>query len=351
MAENEGPITADSLFIPDLCRVRAVFLLLITTELVALLFALVRGGSNWLDWDFLGLVSLLMQWTVLTSAALICLLRPWLARFNPAQVTIAVLLLVLADVGLFTYLADTLILGQGTRQSLDPVQWGRNLLIAALVTLLVLRYFYLQHQWQAQRQSSLQAKIAALQARIQPHFLFNSLNSIASLIASDPDKAEDAVLDLSEIFRASLRNDDELITLDQELHLCRQYLAVETLRLGERLQVEWLLDASAGDQALPPLTLQPLVENAVYHGIQPFPEGGTLQIETQLNRNSVYVLVRNPLPRAETRHHHGNRIALENIRARLAALFGDQAVLKSSYHEGWYTVTLRLPRKPLREVS
>lgn len=350
MAESERPTVSETLFIPDLCRVRAVFLLLITTELVAVLFALVRGGSGWLDWDFLGLVSLLMQWTVLTSAALICASRPWLARLQPPQITLLVLALVLADVGLFTYLAQVLVLGPGP-DALTATQWGRNLLIAALVTLLVLRYFYLQHQWQAQRQSSLQAQVAALQARIQPHFLFNSLNSIASLIATDPQKAEDAVLDLSEIFRASLRKDDELITLDQELQLCRQYLAVEHLRMGDRLKEEWMLDRSAGDQALPPLTIQPLVENAIYHGIQPFPEGGTLQIETQSGKDSVYVLVRNPLPRAATRHHRGNRIALENIRARLTALFGDRAVLKSSYHEGWYTVTLRLPRKPLREVS
>lgn len=335
-----GSREADT-FIPDLCRVRAVFLLLVTTELVAILFALVRGAETWLDWEYLGLVSLLAEWTVLTSAALICLLRNQFRKLSVAMTTVSVLALVLADLAIFSLAADHLI-GYGS-DAASRQQLGRNLLIAALVTLMILRYFYLQHRWRIQKQAELQSRLSALQARIQPHFLFNSMNSIAALIESDPARAEDAVLDLSELFRASLQTAQQWIRLADELALCRRYLAIESLRLGPRLQQHWNLDPSTDGQALPPLTLQPLLENAVYHGIQPRPEGGLVQVESERRGNWVYLLIRNPLPTEQALQHEGNRMALANIRARLQMVFDDQAVLKASRHDGWYTVTLRLP--------
>lgn len=187
--------------------------------------------------------------------------------------------------------------------------------------------------------------LTALQARIQPHFLFNSMNTIASLIAVNPDQAEEAVLDLSELFRASLRTVDQLIPLNQELDLCQRYLAIEALRLGDRLTLEWAIEPGLEAQAIPPLSLQPLVENAIYHGIQPRPDGGTVRIEAQSRGDFVYLMVQNPIPDQNDRQHEGNRMALANIRLRLQALFGAPAVLKQSHHNDIYTVTLRLPRQ------
>ena len=336
---------------PDLCRVRAVFLIIIVTELVVVLFALIRASDGWLDWDYLGLASLFAQWSVLVSAALICLLRRPLARLSISLATAAILAIVLGNVLLLTLIGQWLLSGGTPGLQPDWQNLGRNLLIATLITLMLLRNFYLQHQWRLEKQAQLEARVASLQARIQPHFLFNSMNTIASLIATDPERAEDAVLDLSSLFRASLRNaSDRLIPLAEELQLCRQYLDLESLRLGERLHVNWSLDENANQQGIPPLTLQPLLENAVYHGIQPLTAGGTIEIETEARGRSVYVLIRNPLPETSSNASQGQQVALENIRARISAIYDQTAAFKTSQDGQWFTVTLRLP-KQTAEVS
>ncbi|SDW94578.1 sensor histidine kinase [Marinobacter mobilis] len=336
-------------FVPDLCRVRAVFMLLVTSELMVLLLAVMQSANQWIDWNYFGLLSLFVQWTVLTSAALICTLRPWLSQLTTARASSVITVLVLLDVFAFSLFADNVL-------NPDPgiTGWqaiGKKLLAAAIITLMVLRYFYLQSQWQQQRQAEMQARLTALQARIQPHFLFNSMNTIASLISTRPDQAEDAVLDLSELFRASLRTQDRLISLEEELALCRRYLMIESLRLGDRLQLDWQIAPGLERQAIPPLTLQPLLENAIYHGIQPNPQGGTVRIEGYRRGASVYILVQNPKPGEDQRRHSGNRMAMDNIQSRLLALFGETAVLKQSHHDGIYTVTLRLPRQTVPAPS
>jgi two-component system sensor histidine kinase AlgZ len=209
---------------------------------------------------------------------------------------------------------------------------------------ILLRYFFLQHQWKEQRQAELRARIQALQARIRPHFLFNSMNSIASLIAIDPQKAEDAVIDLSTIFRATLNNQTALIPVDEEIALCRRYLNIEALRLGNRLQISWKLAPSQQTVLIPPLTLQPLVENAIYHGIQPLTEGGTIAIESEIKQGYLYILISNPYDLSK-QQHHGNSIALDNISSRLQAIFGVGAILKTSQLDNIFTVTLRIPVK------
>jgi len=331
--------------VPDLCRVRAVFMLLITSELLVLVLAIVQARNSWIDWNYFGLLSLFVQWTTLTSAALICLLRPRLARMKTSRATLSIVALVLADVLAFSLFADSVLHPQP-----GPGFWqgvAKTLLLALLIVLMVLRYFYLQHQWQHQQEAEMQARLASLQARIQPHFLFNSMNTIASLIASNPQQAEDAVLDLSELFRASLRTDDQLIALRRELELCQRYLAIESLRLGERLRLEWDIQPGLEQQVIPPLTLQPLVENAIYHGIQPRPEGGTVRVEVSAKGQFVYLMVQNPAPDATQSQHEGNRVALSNTQARIRALFGEPAVLKQSRQDNIYTVTLRLPRRSI----
>lgn len=342
---NGDEIVSDDFFVPDLCRVRAVFMLLVTSELLLLLLAMMQAGDRWLDWNYFGLLSLFTQWTLLTSTALICPLRNRLQHLSVPRTCAIITSIVLLDVLVFSLVADRLLAAEAS-----PLGWQtiiKNLLLAMIITLMVLRYFYLQNQWQQQRQTEMQARLTALQARIHPHFLFNSMNTIASLIASRPEQAEEAVLDLSELFRASLRTQDRLIRLGEELELCRRYLMIEGLRLGSRLAVDWQLDPALERQAIPPLTLQPLVENAIYHGIQPRPEGGTVRIESYRKGNFVYLLVQNPRPVTGQSDHQGNRMALDNIQSRLQALFGEPAVLKHSHHDGVYTVTLRLPWQTL----
>ncbi|HKK55027.1 sensor histidine kinase [Marinobacter sp.] len=347
---KQGGIIAlrgDDFYIPDLCRVRAVFMLVVTGELLALVLAVVQADERWIDWNYFGLLSLFVQWTLLTSAAAICLLRRWLGRRSVAMATIIVVAIVMLDVLAFSLFADSVI---KPSQAEPPWQGvAKNLLLALLITLMVLRYFYLQFQWQQQQEAEMQARLTALQARIHPHFLFNSMNTIASLISVNPERAEDAVLDLSELFRASLRAEDRLIPLSSELDLCRRYLAIEQLRLGERLALDWQIGERLEQQAIPPLTLQPLIENAIYHGIQPRPEGGTVRIEAYRKGSSVYLMVQNPRPAIDQRTHAGNRMALANIQSRLQALFGEPAVLKHSQQNEIYTVTMRLPWQKVGE--
>ncbi|WP_286816138.1 sensor histidine kinase [Marinobacter sp. UBA3607] len=338
-----------SFYVPDLCRVRAVFLMLVTSELFVLVLSIVQAEQGWIDWNYFGLLSLFVQWTTLTSAALICLLRPRLAHMGIAGATLAIVTLVLLDVLAFSLFADKVLNPQP-----GGILWqsiAKKLLLALLITLMVLRYFYLQHQWQQQQEAEMQARLTSLQARIQPHFLFNSMNTIASLIDSHPELAEEAVLDLSELFRASLRTTEQLVPLSRELELCQRYLAIEGLRLGERLALDWAIEPGLEQQAIPPLTLQPLVENAIYHGIQPRAEGGTVRIEVSAKDRFVYLLVQNPAPEAGESRHSGNHIALDNTLARLRALFGESAVLKRSRQNDIYTVTLRLPRQTVSQYK
>ena len=338
-----------SFYVPDLCRVRAVFLMLVTSELFVLVLSIVQAEQGWIDWNYFGLLSLFVQWTTLTSAALICLLRPRLALMDIAGATLAIVTIVLLDVLAFSLFADKVLNPQP-----GGILWqiiAKKLLLALLITLMVLRYFYLQHQWQQQQEAEMQARLTSLQARIQPHFLFNSMNTIASLIDSHPELAEEAVLDLSELFRASLRTTEQLVPLSRELELCQRYLAIEGLRLGERLALDWAIEPGLEQQAIPPLTLQPLVENAIYHGIQPRAEGGTVRIEVSAKDRFVYLLVQNPAPETGESRHSGNHIALDNTLARLRALFGESAVLKRSRQNDIYTVTLRLPRQTVSQYK
>ncbi|MBS3803859.1 MAG: sensor histidine kinase [Oleiphilaceae bacterium] len=344
IAGTAGEPVNSHFFVPDLCRARAVFMLVLTSELLVLLASMIRAEGVLIEWSYLGLLSLFTQWTVLGSAALVCALRHRLERLGVSRATVAIALIVALLVLLLSLISQK-VLSADAATSWQGI--GKNLLLALIVTLMVLRYFYLQNQWQQQRQAEMQARLTALQARIHPHFLFNSMNTIASLIVSRPDQAEEAVLDLSELFRASLKNQNRLTTLAEELALCRRYLMIEQLRLGERLVVDWAIADELEAQGIPPLTLQPLIENAIYHGIQPRAQGGTIIIKGHRQGSAVYFMVQNPRPEQDQKHHCGNRMALDNIQARLRVLFGESAILKHSQQGDIYTVTVRLPWRPL----
>jgi two-component system sensor histidine kinase AlgZ len=184
--------------------------------------------------------------------------------------------------------------------------------------------------------------VHALQARIRPHFLFNSMNTIAALTRSNPGRAEQAVQDLADLFRATLSDKRDTITLAEELEVARTYQRMEQLRLGARLQVEWKT-ASLPDSALVPgLMIQPLLENAIYHGIEPRAEGGTVTITGEVSGGLVTIVVRNPLDPSPGMRE-GNRLALANIRERLGLMYGERALMKSGRFDDEYIVTLRFP--------
>lgn len=325
------PAPAAAPFLPDICTLQAVFLLVMLGELLALALTLADTGLSTFDWENLGMRSFLLQWIVLLSAALLCPLRFRVARL-PVWLAGAACYLVVLAVTLICSVAG--LWAMGGWQPHDLFTLLGNLILAAIFAGIVLRYLYVQQQWSNQQKAELRARLQALQSRIHPHFLFNSMNSIASLIASEPDKAERMVEDLSSLFRASLA-EPGLVPLAQELALCRQYMAIEQMRLGERLQVHWQV-AEAAENGEPPcpvpsLLLQPLLENAVQHGIQSLTAGGLVAIEIALQDGRVNILMTNPMATAPTSDvpASGNRMALDNIRHRLQAHFGTAATFRA----------------------
>lgn len=335
----------DHFFIPDLCGGEAVFLLVLMAQLMVLVLVL-AGADTRGFWQQLAVTTLFVQWVVLLTTAFLCRLRGWLSRQPLGLVTVIVFAIVLSLIAMVDLISAYFFYGNeiiAKIDQMDGISRFRHLLIGAIMTGIVLRYFYLQHQLIQQKQAELMSRLQALQSRIRPHFLFNSMNSIASLIASDPKTAESAVEDLAELFRASLDEVTTEIPLTDELDLCKRYAHMEGLRLGRRLTMDWQIADMPKWIKVPILTIQPLVENAIYHGIQPLTEGGTVEVKVSYENPTVCIEVRNPIPDEQSgrRHVTGNRMALDNIQARLTALYGSEAKLNTSLNGATYVVSIR----------
>jgi two-component system sensor histidine kinase AlgZ len=216
----------------------------------------------------------------------------------------------------------------------------RYWLITALATTLILYYFHLRSR--ALSPALSEARLQALQARIRPHFLFNSINAVLSLIRQEPKRAETALEDLADLFRVLMADNRKLSTLEREVELTRQYLSLEQLRLGDRLRVDWHVDNMPGEALIPPLVLQPLVENAVYHGVEPSAEPGVIDINAYKSRDEVHLVLRNPY-RRQGNHHSGNKMALANIRERLSLHFDAEAGLRTTVTDNAYQVHIVMP--------
>lgn len=216
----------------------------------------------------------------------------------------------------------------------------RYWLFTGVLTLALIGYFDLRNR--ALSPALTQARLQALQARIRPHFLFNSLNAVLSLMRSEPRRAETALEDLCELFRVLMADNRKLIPLKQELELCRQYLDIESLRLEDRLNVEWRVDEMPDDAMVPVLVLQPLLENAVYHGIEPSAQPGTISIDVHRKSDRLEVVLSNPVTQS-SRQQTGNRMALANIKERLQLHFDAEATLTTKSDDGRFEVRIVLP--------
>jgi two-component system sensor histidine kinase AlgZ len=330
---------ANRCFLPDFCRIRTILTLILLGELFSFVLVITKAGNGRAFWDELALVSLFVQWVGLSSASLLCVTRLWLCQLNGVLAGVISYVLVLLVTGIATGLA-----AEALHQ---PLHWQllvQNLGIAAIVTAVLLRYFYLQHQWKERLRIEAQARLQALQSQIRPHFLFNSMNTIASLTRSQPALAEAVVEDLADLFRACLTDFRIPSTLQEELVTCRQYLRIEELRFGNRLSTVVELDQLPADALLPKLSLQPLIENAIYHGIEPSPEGGTVRIGGQRENDRMTIVIENSLPkRASVKPREGNRIAQENVRQRLETFFGGKVAIKAICSHDHYQLTLCIP--------
>lgn len=333
----------DDFFLPELCLPEALLSLILLAELLVLVLVLSEPMQPGFNWMRLAMTSLFVQWIVLLSAAILCWLRPYLKRLRAAVASALIGFLVLLLTLGCTAAAETLALAGPLQHEGEVNLYLRHALISLIMSALVLRYFYLQSQWRRQQRAELQARIESLQARIRPHFLFNSLNSIASLIVLDPHKAEQSVLDLSDLFRASLAKPGTLVSWREELALAQRYLSIEQYRLGERLQMRWEVDQVPDELPIPQLTLQPILENALLYGIQPRIEGGTVEVQASYHKGIFELSVSNPFDESQASRSKGTKEALKNIEARLTALFGSQASLSVDRSSGRHYTRLRYP--------
>jgi two-component system, LytTR family, sensor histidine kinase AlgZ len=319
--------------LPDLCNLGITVRVLLTVNLAALLLALPSSNTaaGWLA-RFFQMASVLEP-AVLLSIALVCGLRKTLMREQP-WVQIAAACTMVGCVSVLCQVAVAVFTGE------VPGLW--NLWAGAVMGAAVAGAMIAVFAWRAatRRPALAQARLAALAATIRPHFFFNALNAVLGVLRTDPRTAESMLEDLSELFR-TLAKSQPVVTLAEEANTARRYLAIEKLRLGERLQVQWQQDENLNEVMIPQLTLQPLLENAVRHGVEPAQEPGAIRVKISRKGREMVIAVDNPL--AGVAAQPGLQMALSNIRERLMLLYDLEASLTASERSGRYLVVLKLP--------
>jgi len=332
-------------WLPQFCSLPTLFAVMVVAELVALIIVLApdQHARPWLP--RLGVTTVYVQWLALLNAVVLCSMRQPLERMSARAGFVLAWLLSVAATALGSAVVSQMDQALGLGLTVPSGEGERfvigNAAIAALISAALLRYLFVLEQWSERVRAASKAQVDALQARIRPHFLFNSMNTIASLIRTRPVEAERTVEDLADLFRAALGSSDAPGTLGEELDLMDHYLRIEKLRLGDRLQIDIDAGDLPRDLPLPRLLLQPLVENAIYHGIQPRAEGGTIHVVGRHVPGRVEITIRNPLPPDAAPARNG--LALANIRARIEYHFGTRGELRVEPGGSEYAVTVRLP--------
>ncbi|MFO1265513.1 MAG: histidine kinase [Rubrivivax sp.] len=346
-ADAPGP----RLNLPDFCAARAVLAVALICELTAVVLTLARTGPTAQLWTDLARTSLFLLWIGFGCAALLCALRPRLGRLAlplASGIALGAMVAVVAIVSEASlWMAHGAWFGAPPGALAAAEAWRfrlGNLAIGIVVAALALRYFHVSGEWRRNVELQARARVHALQARIRPHFLFNSMNTIAALTRSNPAQAEEAVQDLADLFRATLSDTRQHITLAEELEVARTYERIEKLRMGERLKVVWQVADLPPTAEVPSLLLQPLLENAIHHGIEPRPDGGVVTVSGVLDVDIIGITVRNPLPEANEPAREGHRLALANIRERMELMYAGRARVEAGRQGDEYVVRLRFPR-------
>ncbi len=331
-AVQPPPVRPGPALVFDACHVGVILRAVLFVETVMAVGAMF-GATGVTDW--------LLRISVLSGAALpatllwlivACSLKQVLARLAPvAQQAFGMVVGALA--GLFGCGLMAIVGFQAGPHWVASAFAGAAL-AAALVAALALRA-------KGRLPADTVARLSELQARIRPHFLFNALNSAIALVREDPARAEAILEDLSDLFRHALVEHGDSVTLAAEVVLARRYLDIEQVRFGDRLRVEWALDTAAGNARVPPLMLQPLVENAVKHGVEPSATGAQVKISTQLRNGSVVIKVTNTVPAGQGPRGHG--VAQANVRDRLRLLHDVQGQFQAMLKDGVYQVRIEVP--------
>lgn len=344
-----GPV-ADP-WMPELCRLPRLAAMLGLAQLVVVVLALAPDGQrHWTLTELLA-ASGFALWLALAATVSLCMLRAPLSRLPVVLGSVAAVALAAVIAVACAGVLHALYASLGGDSFAGAIGFWRFTLgsaaTTALISALALRYFHVSDRWAEQMQANARVRADALQARIRPHFLFNSMNLIASLVRRDPQVAERAVLDLSDLFRAALGAGEGDSTLREECELAERYLSIESLRLGERLQVTWQrVEPLPWQQPLPRLLLQPLVENAVLHGISRLPEGGAIELTLSCHDGLLHIGVRNPAPDPSAPSlalAHGAGHAQQNIGHRLGWRFGAAGRMTAGWNEGYYECLITVP--------
>ncbi|WP_313033911.1 sensor histidine kinase [Acinetobacter sp.] len=346
---TDGRKNNDAYFFTKMGHWQYLIELFIASNILAVILALAEAQS-WtaLHVDRLLQYILFIDWVLLAFVALMERLQKKIQHFSFGQTLVAGFVLVQVIVLITTVVLNGFIFfGQNfqfqhlTLQVLfDGV--GLNLSFGVLIGSFCFRYLYMREQWVRQQNSELNARIQAMQARIHPHFLFNSLNTVISLISIDPDKAEQMLLNLSQLFRASFK-ELKLVRLKDEIELCQRYLAIEQIRLGDRLHIEWKYDDEVlfSEIQIPLLTLQPLVENSIFHGVEKFLTKSTISILIEILQNQVNIVITNPYTQDKINLRQGHGIAVENVKQRLEAYYGRSATFQTYAGKGIFTTVVQ----------
>lgn len=326
--------TGTGIRLPNFCNLGVMLRCLLLVNALLAVAAVIRAPSANTIWLEFLVIAAFGEPVLIASLLALCAARRFL---NAIGYVGAIALLAIFELGI------TWLLFEGSTNFMPipgNMTFGQVVFVTFFVTAVTLGYFDLRAR--ALSPAVAEARIQALQARIRPHFLYNSINAVLSLIRTEPRRAERALEDLADLFRVLMAENRTLAPIAGEVELARQYLALESLRLGERLRVTWHTETMPGDAMVPPLILQPLVENAVYHGIEPSEAGGEIVIVVAREAERVRMELTNPLPGA-TKRTAGNRMAINNIRERLQLHYDAEASMSSEVRDGRYHVTIRVP--------
>jgi two-component system sensor histidine kinase AlgZ len=335
-------------YLPDFCAAGTVFIVVLIAELIAILLTLAAHTSDGLFLVELSRTSLFVQWLAILSCGVMCLFRDRLESAGKTRAFVLSFLmlelvcLILAEISfqLAFLFPDFITIRESHARFIL-----RTFAISSIVIALAMRYLYVSSEWRRSIVLEAQARISALQALIRPHFLFNSMNTIASLTRTDPRQAEEAVEDLSDLLRANLGGSGDRTSLKEELEVAAIYQRIEKLRLGDRLAVRWDVADLPMRALIPSLTIQPLLENAIYHGIELLPDGGEVKVVGKRDNKYLEISISNPVARGEKRAKGGNQMALANIRQRFELAYGTRATVDVETSDDSYAVRLRFPEE------
>jgi two-component system, LytTR family, sensor histidine kinase AlgZ len=321
--------------LPNFRNLGVTLRILLFSNGMGLLLALLQANS-WAEVpQHLMQIAALLTPILLSCLLLLWAMQRWLHQLEYRRGVLAVNILVMSLTLLIYHFGQTLYQPDADTNLFEL----RYLLLSMLACSMLLMYF----RWRSQVLSRAlhEARLQVLRARIRPHFLFNSINAVLGIVRADPKKAESALEDMADLFRMAMSEAHDLVPLHKEIELCKQYLALEQLRMGERLRVDWQILNMPDDALIPPLLLQPLLENAVYHGIEPLPQGGSISVVMQCRGDELRLSIENPC--AGKAPHAGHEMALQNIRERLALLFDVEARYQVESGADFYRVQIALP--------